>query len=263
VDIDLIATDWNNLEQSFYWGRLSQALQQQSYRVKYADFLEYLRRGQYIPLNTTEQYALKYVKRNTYSHIKGLGDRIKQTVNGIITENDPLLRSSYEEVIRSSAERTIIDRDSLQNMVLEIGHRTGDWQRDLGRIAATEMQNAYQYGRSEQIKREKGTDQLVYKQVFPQACRHCIRLYLTNGVGSKPILFKLKELQANGTNIGLKVTDWKPVISSTHPWCRCMLEAVPQGYTWDEENEMFSPPKFEKREPLGIVVHVGDKTFNV
>lgn len=218
VDIEVIRTDWTNLEQSFYWGRLSQALQQQSYKVKYNDFLEYLRRGQYIPLNTTEQYALSYVKQNTYGHIKGLGDRIKQTVNGIITENDPLLRSSYEEVIRSSAERTLIERDSLQNMVLEIGHRTGDWQRDLGRIAATEMQNAVQYGRAEQIKREGGSDQLVYKDVYPQACRHCIRLFLTDGIGSQPILFKLKDLQSNGTNIGLKTKDWVATLGAVHPF---------------------------------------------
>jgi very-short-patch-repair endonuclease len=219
VDLESITTDYSDLEQSFYWGRLSQALQQYSHKVGYNDFKEYLRRGQYIPLNTTEQYALKYIKQVSYAHIKGLGDRIKQDVNGIITENDPLLRSSYEEVIRSSAERTIIERDSLQNMVLEIGHRTGDWQRDLGRIADTELQNAYQYGRAEQIKRESGGDQLVYKNVFEGACRHCIRLYLTDGIGSQPILFSLKDLQANGTNIGLKTKEWVATLGTIHPWC--------------------------------------------
>lgn len=263
VDLDEITTEWTDLEQAFYWGRLSQALKQYSSKIVYRDFKEYLKRGQYIPLNQTEKYALKYVKQASYSHIKGLGDRVRADVNGIVTENDPLLRSSYEEVIRSAAERTIIERDSLQNMVLEIGNRTGDWQRDLGRIVDTEMQNAYQYGRAEQIKREKGSLSMVYKDVFPGACRHCINLYLTDGVGSKPKLFTLQELQANGTNIGKKVTDWLPTLSGVHPWCRCQLHGYTDGYIWDEAKNMFVPPINEKREKKGVIIYVGDKKFEV
>lgn len=263
IDVDSLRTDWPELTQSFHWGRLSQALGSYAGAITYNDFSEYLKRGQYIPLNQTEKYALKYVKQNTYTHIKGLGDRVKVTVNGIITENDPLVRASYENVIRDAAERTIIERDSLQNMVLEIGHKTGDWKRDIGRIVDTEMQNAYQYGRSEQIKREQGSLSKVYKHVFPQACKYCIKLYLTNGMGSQPRIFTLKELQANGTNIGRKAADWQPVISATHPWCRCELTPIPEGYVWDEEKGMFSPPKSEKREKKGVTIYVGDKVFEV
>lgn len=263
IDVDSLRTDWTELTQSFHWGRLSQALGSYAGAITYNDFSEYLKRGQYIPLNQTEKYALKYVKQNTYTHIKGLGDRVKVTVNGIITENDPLVRASYENVIRDAAERTIIERDSLQNMVLEIGHKTGDWKRDIGRIVDTEMQNAYQYGRSEQIKREQGSLSKVYKHVFPQACKYCIKLYLTNGMGSQPRIFTLKELQSNGTNIGRKAADWQPVIPATHPWCRCELTPIPEGYVWDEEKGMFSPSKSEKREKKGVTIYVGDKVFEV
>lgn len=263
VDIDSIYSEWPELTQSFYWGRLAQALDTYAGHITYNDFSEYLKRGQYIPLNQTEKYALKYVKQNTYTHIKGLGDRAKMTVNGIVTENDPLLRASYEEVIRNAAERTIIERDSLQSMVSEIGHRTGDWKRDIGRIVDTEMQNAYQFGRAEQIKREQGSLSKVYKHVFPGACHHCIRLYTTNGIGSEPIVFTLQELQANGTNIGLKTKDWKAVISATHPWCRCELMFLPEGYVWDQDKGMFAPKKNEKREKEGITIYVGDKVFEV
>lgn len=263
VDIDSVKQDWPELEQSFYWGRLAQAVGNYAGQITYNDFTEYLKRGQYIPLNQTEKYALKYVKQNTYTHIRGLGDKIKVSMNGVVTENDPLLRASYEEVIRNAAERTIIERDSLQNMVLEIGHRTGDWKRDLGRIVDTEMQNAYQFGRAEQIKREQGSLSKVYKHVFPGACAHCIRLYTTNGIGSQPIVFTLQELQANGTNIGKKVKDWKAVISATHPWCRCELMFLPEGYVWDEDKGMFVPKKEENRQPKGITIYVGDKVFKV
>lgn len=263
VSIESLHNEWPELVQSFYWGRLTSALGNYAGKVTYNDFSEYLRRGQYIPLNQTEEYALRYVKQNSYNHIKGLGDRVKVAVNSIITENDPLLRASYEEVIRNAAERTIIERDSLQNMVSEIGHKTGDWQRDLGRIADTEMQNAYQYGRAEQIKREYGTSTKVYKQVFPGACHHCIRLYTTHGIGSQPVVFTLQELQANGTNVGLKTKDWKPVIGAVHPWCRCELKFLPEGYVWDEGKGMFGPLEGQKREKKGVKIYVGDKVFEV
>ena len=61
--------------------------------------------------------------------------------------------------------------------------------------------------------------QKVFKDVFVGGCRHCIRLYLTGGIGSQPKIFKISDLIANGDNIGVKVNDWKPVISSTHPHC--------------------------------------------
>ena len=43
----------------------------------------------------------------------------------------------------------------------------------------------------------------------------------------------------NGTNIGVKVKDWKPVIGATHPWCNCDLEYVPFGYVWDKKTKSF------------------------
>lgn len=263
VNLEEIKNQWPSLTKSFHWGRLSQALKNFATQVTYKDFGEYLRRGQYIPLNQSEKYALDYLNNATYSHIKGLGDRVKMTVNGLVRENDPYLRASYEEIIRDSLKRAVVERESVQKVISEIGHKTGDWERDLGRIADTELNNAFQYGRAEQIKRETGSNTIVYKDVYPGACRHCIRLYLTAGIGSKPITFTLKKIASNGTNIGVKVDAWKPVLGATHPWCRCTLQKVPEGYVWDEDKKSFAPPVKETREKKGVTITVGDKVFEV
>ena len=261
---ETLTTPFTETEQAFYWGRLSQALRNKAHKVNYNDFTEYLRRGQYIPLSKTEESALKYIKNNTYNHIKGLGDKIAQDVNGIVIKNDPDLRASYEEVIRSSLERGVIERNSLKSIVSEIGHRTEDWSRNLGRIVDTEMQNAFQIGRAEQIKREKGADSTVYKDVYSGACHKCIELYLTGGIGSQPRLFRLNDLVANGNNYGLKQKDWKATLGPVHPYCRCNLHQLPDGYVWDEEKQMFSPPPYEPTgEKLGYKITVGDKVIEV
>jgi hypothetical protein len=264
IDPESIKTDFTPFEQQFYFGRLSAALGDKNTKnISYNDFLKYLRRGQYNPLSEREQAMLDYAKQKTYGHIKGLGDKITQTVNGFIIEEDQAKRDKYEETIKNSIERAIIERDTVNSIVSEIGNKMNDWSIDLGRIAATEMENVFQQGRASEVERRYGKDHRVYKEVFPQACRHCIKAYTTNGIGSKPKVFKLSELRANGTNIGKKQSNWLPVLGTVHPFCRCILYNIPEGYVWDEEKKQFIPPKYGKEEKFGVKIMVGDKTFNV
>jgi hypothetical protein len=74
-------------------------------------------------------------------------------------------------------------------------------------------------------------------------CRHCIKAYLTNGIGSQPKIFKLSTLEANGTNVGKKVNDWLPVVGGMHPYCRCNLHKLLSGQEWDEEKKEFRFPE--------------------
>lgn len=264
VDYKDVVKETPEITKSFHWGRLSQLLKDKASQISWDDFTKYLKRGQYIPLNKSEQYALEYVENKTYSHIKGLGDRVKQTVSGIVIESSPALRLKYEDAIQTALEDAIKNRESATKVVSDIGHKMGDWNRDLGRIAETELNNAFQFGRAEQIKREQGIDSLVYKDVYPKACRHCIQAYLTAGIGSKPRIFKLRDLIANGTNIGRKVAEWLPVLESMHPWCRCQLHSVPKGYEWNQEKQMWMYPENkivkDKYDVAGTIkVTIGDK----
>ncbi len=220
VNTNSIKTPFTQYEQSFYFGRLAQALgNENASKLGYNDFLKYLRKGQYVPLNTREKASLDFAKQRSYSHIKGLSQKVRQTSEGIIITNDQATRDAYESTIKGSVERAILERDTINSVVSEIGHKTGDWGRDLGRIAATEMQYAYEEGRAAEAERKGGKDAQVYKEVYAQACRFCIKFYTTGGIGTKPIVFTLSDLRANGTNVGRKQKDWIATLSPVHPWC--------------------------------------------
>lgn len=250
----------------FMWGKLATILSDpQCSELTYEDFEKYIKRGQYIPLTTFENQKLDIAKQRTYGHLKGLGDKMKQTINGIVVEQDSKRREEYEKVIKGELERGVVDRKSVSSIISEIGHKTDDWRRDWGRIVETEMNSIYQLGRAEQISKDKGSEALVFKTVFEKACRFCIKFYLTNGLGSKPRVFKLAELQANGSNVGKKQADWKPVIESVHPFCRCQLQLIPKGYEWDEEESKFKPTEKELtfKRTAKAKLTIGDKVMLV
>lgn len=251
-------------------GRLTQLLgDYNSQRVGYDDFETYLLKHQYQPLTPFEEAQYRLAQQRTYSHLKNLEGRIRTDVNGMIT--GVLTRAEYEDIIKREIARGVKERRSINAIVSEIGHATGDWQKDLHRIVETEMNDIYQQGRAAQITRDsKERDPSVYKDVYPGACRHCIRLYLTGGLGSAPRVFRLSELIANGTNIGRRVDDWLPVVGSTHPWCRCHLRYLPPDMEWDKDKQQFvySKQALQREEQrLGIrgkvKVTVGDKVFEV
>jgi hypothetical protein len=257
IDIDKVKTDYSPFEQSFYWGRLSGALSDlQAKKVTYSNFQNYLKSGQYIPLNQREKDMLDVAKNKTYMKIKDLGKNVASDSNNII------LAEARRKVIADSLEQGIKTGDSLKSIVSEIGHKTGDWQRNLGRIVDTEYNNIFQEGRAQQLIRDFGVEVEVYKQVYDGACRHCIRLYLTSGVGSQPIIFKLEDLIANGTNYGLKVVDWKAVVGSTHPHCRCNLYRKHPDKVWDDKKKEFVfPEEHEPMERKKNRLMIGDQEF--
>ena len=106
-------------------------------------------------------------------------------------------------------------------------------------------------------------------------CPHCRKLYLnTDGT---PKLFKLSELEANGTNIGLKPSEWKATISQAHPRCRCLLqyfEDIPntkiEDFEFDESKSRYilkeDVIKDENRKvqrKSKVKITIGEKEFEV
>lgn len=245
VDLDELVKGFTPYEESFLFGRLVALIgEDNTKKIDYDDFRQYIYGSQFLPLSDLEELTLDIAKRRSYSHIRGLETGIRGDVEGMITEVQMKNRAKYEKIIGDSVARAVFERDSIKSIISEIGNKTGDWQRDLGRIADTEMNTVFQEGISVSILREYGEEAKVYKDVYPGACRHCIRLYLTGGIGSKPRVFKLSELISNGTNIGRKVNEWKPTVGSTHPWCRCLLRHLPDDYIWDEESKGFKPKPY-------------------
>lgn len=262
IDFETQFKDFTPFQQAFYFGRLVSILGPlKSKDVNLNDFKKYLRRGQFHALSDYEKKTLEYLEDKTFSHIKDLKETIKTTIINKVKEVELINREQYEKVIKDSVKRSVIERNTVSSIVSEIGNYTKDWSRDLGRIAETEMQNAYEYGKITSFN-EEDEDNKYYKHVYGGACKHCIRLYLKDGIGSEPYLFSYNELLANGTNIGKKVNDWKATIGPIHPFCRCDLRRKRKNDVWDSESKTFVPEKRGKSAGE-IKILVGDKTFIV
>lgn len=251
-------------EQLYYFGRLAAILGPlKSKEVDFEDFKKYLRRGQYKPLTKFEKQTLEYLQTRSYDHIKNLTETIKTTVAGKIREKNMITLEEYEKTIGSSIKRAVLEKDTVKSIVSEIGQLTQDWERNLGRIAETELQNAFEFGKAAALFEQYGENVFYFKIPFAGACRHCINLYLTDGVGSQPRLFTYRQLLENGTNIGRKVNDWKAVLGTVHPFCRCPLDKKKKEDVWDGELGMFIPPITEVKSSGIIKVSVGDKVISV
>lgn len=209
----------STMDYAFRFGVISSSLQGMSKGLTYEGLKNYIRSGKFVPLTKYEKDVLLSVKQQSLRDIKGLGDKVGGFMRDVFIKGDQTSRLNYEAIIRDEAKKVVEDRKSVRDMVSEIGKKTGDWNRDLSRISDYVMHTAFDEGRAIGIEREGGQDSEVYKDVYLGACPSCSKLYTTAGIGSKPKIFKLKELLANGNNIGRKQSEWKPVIGSTHPWC--------------------------------------------
>jgi len=260
--------EYTPFQQAFYFGRLAAALKDQTDKIDYNDFLQYLRRGQFIPLNKIERNALKLLENRAVSYVNKNADRIKQDVQTMFDERNSKwqMNQEFKDFLKEKQKEIISEKRSKSDLVRELGRKTKSWQKDLGRIAETEMQNVYQYGALMSYLDQDGENVQLYKEVFRGACKYCIKLYLSKGIGSEPLIFSFSELLANGTNIGRKAENWLATIGPIHPFCRCELRKKTKGDIWNKDKEMFVLPEMKKRaeEIKGkIVITVGDKKFEV
>lgn len=225
------------VDMAFKLGMLSDMLGRKSMQMSLQDMMKELKRKNYLPLSYAENQALERIKYNSYNEIKGLGNKWAKDLRTIIIEGDPSRRKLQQRIIRDTAKQAVSNRETFKWMSSELGHKTGDWARDWDRVSDFILHDAHDHGRAHDLIRQDGEDAKVYKHVFDHACKHCVKLYLTSGAHSRPRIFTVSELLANGTNVGKKVKDWKAVIGATHPWCRCELESVPDNSTWNDDNQ--------------------------
>lgn len=234
---------------SFSFGLLSDSLEAIGAvgKVTYEDLKEYIKGGNYIPLTEGEKATINHIKTQNLSSLKGSGGKIFQDVNGILDDNS---REGQEKFLREEVAEGVRRKQTIRQIANEIAHKTGDWSRNFDRIVEYMSQSAFEFGKAAAIERKVDGDPLVYKRVFQGACKYCIKLYLTKGIGSEPRIFKLSELKANGDNIGRKIADWKPVLYATHPFCRCQLHYLPAGYKFSKETNSFSTYDEKQRPQL-------------
>jgi len=266
LDLEPFLTDATPYNKMYILGKLTALIGDANAKgIEYSDFLKYIKYGQYVPLTRRERAELDIAKRKTYTHLKGLKEKAKDSFEMTLLDHEKITREKYEATVKKEITEGVLNKKSAQSIVSSLGNNLDVWGHDWGRIVDTEMNNIFQQGRAEMIK-EDHPDALVYKDVYKGACRHCIEKYLTNGIGSKPRIFKLSELEANGTNVGKKVADWKATVGGLHPFCRCTLSRLPEGFEWNEEKEKFELPDDFKRKierKSKITITVGDKVIKV
>lgn len=246
IDVNQFKNSKGIIEHAFLFGILSEAIgDSRAKKMSYEQFQKFLASGNFIPLNETQQFSLDYIKQRSYNDIKGLGNRIRQgTANVILKSN-----SRQQLIIRDQIKKVSIKATELRygptTMAQELGELTGDWERDWLRISYYILHESYNHGRSQNILSKYGDDAEVYFDVFPGACKHCKELFLEDpeDPDSKPKIFKLKDIIANGNNIGRKVAEYLPTISPIHPYCRCIINLVPKDMDWDYNLRAFVIPK--------------------
>lgn len=157
-----------------------------------------------------------------------------------------LIRTSLEQLKREyGVLETVFEGNSIpkNKMANELRRITKDRKQDWDMVIRTELNNrkqeatAYEILNNNSILSDEGGDTLVYKQPNLDACSHCKRLYLKED-GITPKVFKLSEMVAYGSNVGLKVAEWKPTLGVVHPHCQCQLKVLPKGMEFDENGNL-------------------------
>ena len=234
------------VHQSFNFGLLSDAIGNiDSKKLTFENLLDYFKTQKHIPLSDIDQATIHSIKTQSLKDIKASKNRIFTDVNGVISKNEKNKRTSYEKVIRDQVELGALKHKSVLEISSDLAHLTGDWSRNFAISVEYISHLAFSEGRLSVIEKQNPKSRIFFN-VYEKACEHCVKLYLTKGIGSQPKIFTIEELKNNGSNIGRKVKDWLPTIPPIHPWCRCQLNKYNEGTAWDSKLKRFEYVKQEK-----------------
>jgi hypothetical protein len=236
---------------NYHLGMISNVMgAQKAQGMTYEQLKHYMASGQHIALNAREQATINNIKAASLADIRSAKGRIFADINQVVAQQFGNVRADQEEFLREELIRGTERREDVKKIAIQLAKKTGDWSRDFRKSVQYVSHTALNEGRAAMIERRAGGDNKqakVYFHVQGGACEHCIRLYLTGGLGSEPKIFTLKELQLNGNNIGRKVRDWKPTLAPIHVHCRCLATEYVEGEKWD--GEKFTFPKDEPYVP--------------
>jgi hypothetical protein len=247
-----IAAGSSHVSTAYRFGMLSAAIGDNASKVMtYPQLKTYLKEGRMIPLNEYEKQAIESLKRQTYNDVTKQFNKIKGQVSEKLVHADKRTNTVlHNRKVTDIAKEAVERRKGVQWVTSELGTLTKQWDTDIRRIADYVLHTAFDEGRAAQFQREAGSRVLVYKHPYPQACQHCVRLYLTAGQGSQPIVFNLDTIQANGTNIGKKVAEWQAVVAAVHPNCYDKETDVLTKDGWKNWRDIIGDEEFLSVDPI-------------
>ena len=164
-------------------------------------------------------------------------DNALQSMNDIVTKvKNEVKEKVKKEIVRINkleTDRKVISFDNLEQdsknkntalLLAAVGAAVLAAHKTFERDFTSELTDFVNRAASDVAKDSpEGKDTIVYKRVVndKHLCNYCFKSYM-NPDGT-PKMYKLKELQANGSNDGKPKSQWKPVVGTHHPRCRCQL----------------------------------------
>ena len=188
-------------------------------------------------LSPREKYAIKLAQQRIVAGVAQHKSAVENAISNLVLSGNYDYRNAGAMV--DTLKEGLIKKEMATKLASQLRDKTGDLYRDWRRVAITEITNTMNMGLADRIiadNTERKPSQIyVYKSVIldSRLCKECRRLYLESD-GITPKVYTLEELQANGTNIGLKPKEWKAIIGATHPHCRGSLMELPDGWGFAE-----------------------------
>lgn len=245
------------LDHAYQYGRLTSEPEGREMHAEQSldDFLAHLAKTR-DTLTEVDRQAMGAARYQAGQYMRGMGDRLALEIGALVLDADAEQRRKYLGTVQRELEDSIDRQGAWRELASDIGHATEDWSRDMQRVAATEQQWAIQEGLARAMAKGRSPKDIrVAKIPSPTACPDCVRLHLTGGPGSPPRVFKLSELVANGTNVGLKRNAWRPTVGPVHPWCACELVEVPDGWAFDPDTGEMVPEVLLRKADRLMLAH--------
>lgn len=234
------------VERSFVLGRLKSILKRAEFgKISYEELVH---EANSIKLSPIEELALQQAKLKAAAHIKRIADDIAADVYSELQKasKDTVSEATVRNIIKDEVQLAILNRKTHQELASSLASRLKTkHKKNWSLIAETELHAAKTQGIAQAIlsgvdvySGVGGPDARVSVIPKPTACEDCKGQYLDpNG---NPKIFNLGELIANGTNAdsnhskrqGIHIY-WKPVLPPLHPRCRCDLQYIPDGASWN------------------------------
>lgn len=246
IDLDKFKNKKGIVEHAFLWGLLAEAIgSDRAKKMNYQQFQKFVSSGNFAPLTEEEEFALNQVKNRAYTDISGLGNRIATGLSNRIIQANLKQQIAARKLIKEKTIKAVELRYGARQLAAELAESTKDWERDWLRISYYLLHESYNTGRAESIFKNNGEDAEVYFDVLDGACISCLTLYLEDpeDLGSMPKVFKLKDILANGNNIGRKKDDLLPTVAPVHPYCRCTINYKRPNFGWDSDLRAFVIPQ--------------------
>ena len=212
--------------------------------------------AKFTPTSPYEAHAMEAARTCAGRWVSGLSDDIR---NGVFQNLQATIKTQLNErivrnIIGNAVASAIDKRRGAGGLAADLRRELKDekYSMDYLSIAETELHDAFQRGYVTTVLNGEGkfkhtTDGLdtnVYIMTNPVVCRECNEAY-NDPVTGNPRIFRLADLLANGDNSGIpegqrnKGTTGphrvRAVLPSHHSGCSCHIQALPNGYGFDDD----------------------------